>query len=369
MSDIFERHFAQSAEMSLKKIIFAEKKEAMDLETKYLNESEPQKKQRYINWQAAKGLQAVDGIQTSAYLDDVAEKHIEGTITSYEASKLIDSYYDVQKDLAGKEDHEEADKVAARINILISEGGFSLSVEELKSIHRRLFEGIYDFAGEFRKNNIVKYEWVLDGDTVIYGNAYNLEEAVRSALQAERLTPFRQLDEEELVCHFSSFTAHLWRIHPFGEGNTRTTAAFLIKYLRSMGVETDNSLFEQNSRYFRDALVRANYNNLKKGIYEERDYLDLFFSDLMTGTHHTFSSRELHVYAQLLAIKKHLPPQEWEQKILALISENPSISRAEMAARLHTSVKTVERHLKQLPSVHYSGSARKGEWKVDLNIG
>lgn len=351
--------------MSLKIYIFATKKNTMNIGDKYINEPEPEKQQRYLNWQAAKGLQAVDGMQTSAYLDQVAEKHIEGVITSYEASKLIDSYYDVKLDRAHEDDHEEADKVAARINILIGEGGFSLSVDELKSIHKQLFDGIYDFAGDFRKYNIIKHEWVLDGDTVTYGNAYNLENSVENALRTERLTPFRQLDHEELVYHFSSFTSSLWRIHPFREGNTRTTAVFLIKYLRSMGIDVDNSIFEKNSLYFRNALVRANYTNLKKGIYEEREYLDEFFFDLMTGTHHSFSSRQLHVYAQQPAVKKQLKPQEWEERIMRLITENPSVTRAQMASRLNTSVKTIERQLKKIPSIHYSGSARKGEWTID----
>ena len=241
--------------MSLKIYIFAVKKSTMSIDDNYISEPAPQKKQRYINWQTAKGLQAVDGMKTSAYLDNVAEQHIEGRISSYEASKLIDSYYDVKQDRADEDNHEEADKVAARINILIGEGGFSLSTDELKSIHKRLFDGIFDFAGEFRKNNIIKHEWVLDGDTVNYGNAYNLESSVDNALRAERLTPFRQLDQDELVYHFSSFTSSLWRIHPFGEGNTRTTAVFLIKYLRSLGIALDNSLFENNSLYFRNALV------------------------------------------------------------------------------------------------------------------
>ena len=331
----------------------------------YQNEPEPVKRQRYVNWLAAKGLQAVDGLHTSAYLDNIAEQHIEGSISSYEASKLIDSYYDVKQDRADEDAHEEADKVAARINILIGEGGFSLTVEELKSIHKRLFDGIFDFAGEFRKNNIIKHEWVLDGDTVDYGNAYNLESAVDGALRAERLTPFRQLDQDELVYHFSSFASSLWRIHPFGEGNTRTTAVFLIKYLRSLGLDVDNTIFEKNSRYFRDALVRANYTNLKKGIYEERGYLDNFFFDLMTDTHHSFSSRQLHVYAQQETVKHHLQAQDWEKKIRQLIIENPSITRAQMASRLNTSVKTIERQLKKIPSIHYSGSARKGEWRID----
>ena len=275
----------------------------MDLRSKYQNEQEPQKKQKYLNWQAAKGLQDVDGMHTSAYLDQVAEQHIEGSISAYEASKLIDSYYDVQNDRSEEDASEEADKVAARINILIGEVGFSLSVDELKHIHQRLFEGLFPFAGQFRKNNIIKHEWVLDGDTVTYGNAYNLENSVENALRAESLTSFRQLDEEELVYHFSSFIAKLWCIHPFGEGNTRTTAVFLIKYLRSLGLAVDNNLFAKHSRYFRDALVRANYNNLKKGIFAEREYLDCFLSDLINGTHHTFRSRQLHVYAHKLIEK------------------------------------------------------------------
>ena len=337
----------------------------MDVSIKYQNEPQPQKRQRYINWQSAKGLQAVDGLKTSAYLDEVAQKNIEGEISSYEASKLIDSYYDVQEDFQIKEDHEEADKVAARINILISEVGFSLSVEELKSIHKRLFEGLFDFAGEFRKMNIIKYEWVLDGDTVTYGDAYYLSESVENALKSERLTPFRQLDDEELVYHFSSFTAKLWKIHPFGEGNTRTTAVFLIKYLRSLGIEVDNSLFENNSRYFRDALVRANYTNLKKKVYENRDFLDDFFFDLIAGSHHEFRSRELHIYANQHQVQERLKPQEWKDKIVELISGNPTITRAEMASQLQTSVKTIERQLKKIPSIHYRGSAKKGEWVVE----
>lgn len=351
--------------MSLKIFIFACKAEAMELSSKYQNEQEPQKKQRYINWQAAKGLQDVDGMRTSAYLDQVAEQHIEGLVSAYEASKLIDSYYDVQSDRLKEDASEEADKVAARINILISERGFSLSVDELKHIHQRLFEGLYSFAGQFRKNNIIKHEWVLDGDTVTYGNAYNLEETVENALRAEGLTPFWQLDQEELVYHFSSFISKLWRLHPFGEGNTRTTAVFLIKYLRSLGLDADNILFAKHSRYFRDALVRANYTNLKKGIYADRDYLDAFMSDLINGTHHAFSSRQLHVYADKLVTGKRRSPQEWEEQIKRLIEENPSITRAQMASALKTSEKTIERHLKDIPSIHYEGSAKTGEWKLD----
>ena len=332
------------------------------LEEQYQNEQEPGKKSRYINWQISKGLQAVDGIKTSDYLDEVAKEHIEGQITSFEASELIDSYYEIKEDREQESGTEEADKVAARINILIGEGGFSLTSDELKNIHKRLFEGIYEHAGFFRKNNIIKHEWVLDGDTVTYGNAYNLEGAVDNALHAERLTLFRQLDEMELVYHFSNFTSMLWRIHPFGEGNTRTTAVFLIKYLRSLGIDADNCLFEKNSKYFRDALVRANYTNIKKGVYADRDPLDNFFENLITGRKKTFSSRSLHIYADTDKSIKGLHGEALDKEIIKLIDKNDTLTRAQMAKELGVSVKTIERHLAQMPNIRYEGSAKKGRW-------
>ena len=137
----------------------------------YIHQQEPDKSTRYANWQAAKGLQDVDGLKTSDYLDKVAADNIEGKISAYEAKDLIDTYYDVKEDREKDSLSEEADKVASRINILIGEIGFLLSLEELKSIHKRLFEGIFEHAGTYRKNNILKHEWVLDGDTVTYGNA------------------------------------------------------------------------------------------------------------------------------------------------------------------------------------------------------
>ena len=326
----------------------------------YIHQQEPDKSTRYANWQAAKGLQDVDGLKTSDYLDKVAADNIEGKISAYEAKDLIDTYYDVKEDREKDSLSEEADKVASRINILIGEIGFSLSSEELKSIHKRLFEGIFEHAGTYRKNNILKHEWVLDGDTVTYGNAYNLEESIQYLLRAEKLTPFRSLDEEETVWHIAKFVSELWRIHPFAEGNTRTTAVFAIKYLRMLGFDVDNSIFEANSRFFRDALVRANYANIRKGIYEDRDPLDAFFSDLMLGTRHDFHSRYLHIYAD----KAKLETQNVDSRIMEMMKKNRHITRHEIADNLGVSVKTVERHLKNLP-VHFSGPAKTGEWEIE----
>lgn len=326
---------------------------------KYILQQEPDKSRRQAYWQAAKGLQDVDGLKTSDYLDKVAADNIEGKISAYEAKDLIDSYYDVKKDREKDSLYEEADKVASRINILIGEIGFSLSIEELKSIHKRLFEGIFDHAGAFRDHNIIKHEWVLDGDTVTYGNAYNLESGIENLFKAEKLTTFRNLDEEETLWHISRFISELWRLHPFAEGNTRTTAVFAIKYLRTLGFDADNSIFEEHSRFFRDALVRANYTNVRKGIYEDREPLDNFFSDLMLGTKHEFHSRYLHIFADTTTLNT----KDLDARIMEMIKANKHITRLEIAKTLGVSVKTVERHLKNLP-LHFSGPAKSGEWII-----
>lgn len=329
----------------------------------YRQSPDPDKRARYIYWQTAKGLQAVDGLETSPYLDQIAGKNIEGDISAYQARELIDSYYEVKDDRDAERQYEEADKVSARINLLISEGGFSLSSDELKAIHLRLFEGIFDHAGQYRKNNIIKYEWVLDGDTVTYGNAFNLETSVNNLIRQESLTLYRQLDEEETVWHIARFVSSLWVLHPFSEGNTRTTAVFLIKYLRKMGFEVNNAAFEKNSRYFRDALVRANYDNIKKKIYADYDPLDRFFSNLLLGTDYELKSRFLHIKTDSPAVKAKMNTASIDGTIERMIAENPQVTRQDMADACGVHVKTIERHLASLPHIHYVGSAKTGHWE------
>lgn len=330
----------------------------------YSQSPDPDKRAKYASWQAAKGLQAVDGLETSPYLELVAGKNIEGDISAYQASELIDSYYEVKDDRDAERKYEEADKVSARINQLISETGFSLSSDELKTIHQRLFEGIFDHAGQYRKNNIIKYEWVLDGDTVTYGNAYNLETAIDNLLRQESLTLYRQLNEEEAVWHMARFISSLWVLHPFSEGNTRTTAVFLIKYLRKMGFDINNSVFETNSRFFRDALVRANYTNIKKKVYSDNDPLDRFFSNLLLGTDYELKSRYLHIKAEAPAVKAKMDTSSIDSTIERLISDNPQVSRKVMADVCGVHVKTIERHLAAMPHIRYVGPAKTGHWEI-----
>ena len=263
----------------------------------YLKESEPDKKNKVYAWRTAIGLQDVDGLKPSQYLIETATQNIEGYITIEEALDRIDSYYEEKEvHFPESERTEEADKVASRIAQLLSETAFSFTPQEYISIHRKLFQGIYPHAGKIREYNITKKEWILDGDTVLYGSASELEATLEYDLSRERDFSYKGLTMEEIIHHLAVFISRLWQIHIFGEGNTRTTAVFFIKYLRTLGFTVTNESFAEHSWYFRNALVRANYTNLPKGIHETTEYLELFLKNLLLNENHTLSNRELRIY-------------------------------------------------------------------------
>ena len=263
----------------------------------YLIESEPDKKKKVYAWRTAIGLQDVDGLKPSQYLIETATQNIEGYITIEEALERIDSYYEEKEvHLAEKERTEEADKVASRIAQLLSETAFSFTPQEYISIHRKLFQGIYPYAGKIREYNITKKEWVLDGDTILYGSASELEATLDYDFSRERDFSYKGLTMEEIIHHLAVFISRLWQIHIFGEGNTRTTAVFFIKYLRTLGFNVTNESFAEHSWYFRNALVRANYTNLPKGIHETTEYLELFLKNLLLNENHLLSNRDLRIH-------------------------------------------------------------------------
>jgi len=273
----------------------------------YQRESDPTKRERSYAWHTAIGLQAVDGLETSAYLKETAVKNIEGEITISEAQALIESYYKTDR----KKDEprtEEADKVSSRITAIIAEKGFTFSVAQYLSIHQRLFEGIYKHAGKIRDYNITKQEWVLDGDTVMYGGAAELRATLEYDISQEKSFVYDGLSMDEIIRHLASFISRLWQIHVFGEGNTRTTAVFFIKYLQSLGFDVTNDIFAKNSWYFRNAMVRANYNNLQKGIHETTEYLELFLRNLLLGEDNPLQNRTMHVSNTLK--KQYIEPQK-----------------------------------------------------------
>ena len=248
----------------------------------YLRESEPDKAHKGYAWSTAIGLQAVDGLKPSKYLIDTAIQNIEGKITMKEAQSLIDSYYEERPvHLSDDERTEEADKVSSRIAEILSETAFSFSPNEYISIHRKLFRGIYKHAGKIRDYNITKKEWVLDGATVMYGSASELRATLEYDFSQEKDFSYKGLSMDEIIHHLAVFVSRLWQIHIFGEGNTRTTAVFFIKYLRTLGFSATNDIFAENAWYFRNALVRANYTNLQKGIHETTEYLEVFLRNLL----------------------------------------------------------------------------------------
>ena len=262
----------------------------------YLRESEPDKAHKGYAWSTAIGLQAVDGLKPSKYLIDTAIQNIEGKITMKEAQSLIDSYYEERPvHLSDNERTEEADKVSSRIAEILSETAFSFSPNEYISIHRKLFWGIYKHAGKIRDYNITKKEWVLNGATVIYGSASELRATLEYDFSQEKDFSYKGLSMDEIIHHLAVFVSRLWQIHIFGEGNTRTTAVFFIKYLRTLGFSATNDIFAENAWYFRNALVRANYTNLQKGIHETTEYLETFLRNLLLNEKNELHNRNLHI--------------------------------------------------------------------------
>ena len=261
----------------------------------YIKQSEPDKREKGYVWQTAIGLQAVDGLQTSKYLLDTAIKNIEGDISIDDVQELLDMYYQENPKTEKDDRTEEADKVSARIAKVLSEHAFSFTPNEYLSIHKKLFAGIYGHAGKIRDYNITKKEWVLNGATVLYGSASELRATLDYDFSEEKKFRYKNLTIEEVIHHLAVFVSRLWQIHVFAEGNTRTTAVFFIKYLRTLGFEATNDIFAENAWFFRNALVRANYNDLKNGIYETTEYLELFLRNLLLDEKNPLLNRTMHI--------------------------------------------------------------------------
>ena len=261
----------------------------------YIKESEPAKRDKGYAWHTAIGLQAVDGLKTSEYLVHTAIRNIEGEISFEEANVLLQTYYEENPSLDALDRTEEADKVSARIAALLSERAFSFTPNEYISIQRKLFTGISSHAGRIRDYNITKREWVLSGATVLYGSATELMATLDYDFSEEKKFSYKNLTMDEIIHHLAVFVSRLWQIHVFGEGNTRTTAVFFIKYLRTLGFDVTNDIFAENAWYFRNSLVRANYNDLKNGVHETTEYLELFLRNLLLNENNPLHNRTLHI--------------------------------------------------------------------------
>lgn len=296
----------------------------------YLRQGEPSQKESAENWKTAIGLQAVDGLQPSAYLIDVAKRNIEGEISLDETRKLIDSYYQSKTVRTPKdEDEEEADKVSANIAKILASKTFAFNTNGYVSLHRRIFEGVFKHAGEIRQYDISKKEWVLEGDSVNYLNWEDLRRALDWDIEQEKNFSYKGLTDDEKIEHIAKFISGIWQIHAFREGNTRTTAIFTIQYLRSLGYEVNNEMFAKHSWYFRNALVRANYRNIQKGIDYSPIYLVRFFRNLLLKDSWGLKNRYLHIR----------PTDEWK--------EQPRIGTPQVPRKLSSSTPQVPHKFSQ----------------------
>ena len=334
----------------------------MDFE-KYKKES-PEKYKKVYAWETAIGLQKVDDLTPSEYLYELAERNINDELSFEEAEKFLNSYYlEKPKDY---ERTEEADKVSIRIAELISSNSFVFSLIEYLNIHKQLFEDIFDHAGQIRNYNISKKEWVLNGSSVTYGNAYNLIDLLEYDFKQEKEFKYSNLTKEEFVKHVAKFISNLWQIHAFSEGNTRTTAVFLIKYLNTKGFDINNDLFAKHSWYFRNALVRANYSNFLLGIDETTEYLEKFLENLLFNTTHVLSNKMLHI-SYKDSVNMHIGLTEIEKEIVNIIKENQNITIEECSKKINKSIRTTKnifKSLKEKNILKRIGSNKTGYWKV-----
>ncbi|MCM1307197.1 MAG: Fic family protein [Butyrivibrio sp.] len=350
-----------------------------DLE-EYIKQGEPGRVEKSEAWQTAIGLQAVDRLKTSEYLLDTAKEHIEGKISIDEAQKRIQSYYEQRTERTEMEDTtKEADIVSARIAKLLGENAFQFSPAEWITIHRRLFEGVFSHAGQIRQYNITKKEWVLNGETVIYADWNSIRDTLDYDFATEKQFSYEGLSVEASVKHLAKFTSDIWQIHPFCEGNTRATAVFMIKYMKTFGFRVNNDAFEKNSWYFRNALVRANYNDLQKGIHSTTNFLEMFFGNLLLGTNHELKNRYMHIdYVDadnFQSLNSKISKSQFdtlncsleELALLELIKKNPSVKQQKLADATGKSLSTVKRLMKSLQVKKYirrESGKRYGKWEV-----
>ena len=349
----------------------------------YIRQSEPHRREKGYAWQTAIGLQAVDGLKPSEYLKEKARQHIEGDITIDEVKQLVDSYYKSKVARSSSEDRtEEADKVSARITEILSENTFTFSPIEYLAIHRHLFEGIFSHAGQIRDYNITKNEWVLKGATVLYASAGSIRETLEYDFSQEKIFDYKNLNIDEAIRHIARFVSGIWQIHAFGEGNTRTTAVFTIKYLHTFGFNFSNETFANHSWYFRNALVRANYNDLTKGVYATTEFLEKFFRNLILNEQNELKNRNL----QIDEIEKEaiqsakqtdmdipkcknctLDCTLEEIAVLNYLKEKPNATQKEIAQHIGKSERTVKSmtvNLSERGIIERKNGRRNGFWEI-----
>lgn len=240
-------------------------------------------------WDVAKGLQAVDNLKTSEYLDVLIDENLSGKKTYEQVEADIKNYYHNNSLESSRE--SEADLSATRISKLLNIPDFRLTKDELRYTHRFIFEGVFpenlkDYVGIFRNKDIRKNEDILNGKSVIYTSHERISDYLDNDLNEEK----ERIKNEKIndIKHLSRFISNIWNIHPFFEGNTRAIAAFILRYLRKNGININNDLFKENSKYFRNALVLSSDNETRQVV--DYSYLESFLTKLIVDKSHQLKS-------------------------------------------------------------------------------
>jgi len=355
----------------------------------YLTSGEPGVEERARNWSMAIGLQDVDGLRPSDFLLEQAKANIEGRISSAEVGRRLEEYYS-EKSVREKAEADgtlQADNVSDRINLLLGEKAFTFSPMELSRIHGFLFKGILPNAGLFRTYTITKNQWILDGDTIEYGSPGTLMELLTFDFSEEKKFDYSTVSTSEAIKHISRFISDIWQIHAFGEGNTRTTAVFLIKYLRRFGFNVNNESFEKHSWFFRNALVRSQYENIPIGVHRTFEPLERFMNFAVFGIPTDLRNRTLHIRWNetkpqndvLASTKRQTDVSEAsvelsgklslkEMAVIWLIMSNPQISIANIATKTGLSKRSVDRaiaSLKEKAILSRIGAKNNATWIVN----
>ena len=356
----------------------------------YLTSGEPGVEERARNWSMAIGLQDVDRLKPSEFLLQQAKANIEGSLSSEEVGKRLEEYYSQRsvREQAEADGTFEADQVANRINLLLAEKAFSFSPMELSRIHGFLFKGVLPHAGQYRTYNITKNQWILDGDTIGYGSADSLSELLTYDFNEEKKFDYSVVSSVEAIRHITRFISDIWQIHDFGEGNTRTTAVFLIKYLRSFGFDVNNESFEKHSWFFRNALVRSQYENIPKSVHRTFEPLERFMNFAVFGIPADLRNRTLHIRWEVSKPQNDVLESSKRQNdvletseiltgkltlketaVIRLITTDPKILIASITAKTGLSRRTVDRiiaTLKEKGFLTRQGAKNNATWVMQL---
>ena len=269
-------------------------KELDSSNVEYIEKTKSKGYVKQLEWDMAIGLQEVDNLKPSKYLEKLLGENVSGNLTIKQVEEELREYY-IEKDKKQELNHNEleCDFVSTRIVELLQIDNFELSVNYLKYIHKYLFQDVYEFAGEFRKIDFSKHEKILNNDSVAYGDCTTLTKSLEYDISLEKGKNYKEMNIVEIINNITKFSSSIWQVHPFREGNTRTTALFIEKYLISLGYEVDNTLFKDKSVYFRNALVRSNYFNNYLNIKEDSRYLVKFYENLLLGKNNNLHSQDL----------------------------------------------------------------------------